>query len=405
MGAGLNRTENWVDKSSAQSLVKSSDSVSVISSNHSDLNPRSTSKKSHSQKGKSSDHSRARSRTQQTQTDRSELQSIPQQTQTDQTEFQSIPQQTQTESNPTRIQNKIPQSHFAHDPDQTYPGPPGQTQLPAQITQNLTRSGQPDHPSSSDSGSSTLTESTIRRRPNSLTHRNSSQSNHNSHDNQQSSHQTQQSNQHQTPPQGRGAEKPVGLACSHSVHRDPTPAQTPAQSDAVRPKTHVSRPQPPTYHDPKFQLPSPKPRSPPRQNVSTSRDQINVDSSQTSQAVGAGAASYAHTATRNSNSQLAGSSVQEERIESNGEDLLDEFPIVVGLSNGNTITPAVGKTSETSSFGRTMMTLCAATNSREFLKNNCLPEDQRSSGQHNVDFESVLRRFGRVTVQSGVDKH
>ena len=96
MGAGLNRTENWVDDSvAAQSLVKSSDSISVASSNHTELPPQSISKKSRSHQGKSSDHSRARSRTQQTQTDRTEFQSIPQQTQTDQTEFQSIPPQTQ----------------------------------------------------------------------------------------------------------------------------------------------------------------------------------------------------------------------------------------------------------------------------------------------------------------------
>ena len=40
MGAGLNCTENWVDDSvAAQSLVKSSDSISVASSNHSGPHP------------------------------------------------------------------------------------------------------------------------------------------------------------------------------------------------------------------------------------------------------------------------------------------------------------------------------------------------------------------------------
>ena len=422
---GPNRTESWIatQNDPQQATVSSADSVSSCSRNDDRENRPPRSRNSSHRRDRSNNPSIIDDRVNQTRsTGHSRGQSIASVVRRDDT----------------------PQSQFSHDPEQTYPVPnPGQNQnLPLPLSAQV-QSGQPDH-HSSDSSSSTLTSSTIRR----ISQAGGNEPNHHS-----ANPHLAQPNPANNPAGGFMAASGSPAACTSTINPPVHPAP-PSGQNLPWPNPQLFRPDLWPYLDPRFQmLPSSLPIYPTLNPVGPINPQSNsvpqamaaaADSSRTpaNPTSAAEASSNPDAATQPSTTTnpppVAINPAPEDPTPSSDEE--DDFQSTVtsppthqsptgvvthsrldtinnpsdtdgspaNVSSANSANPAnpVNAVSNQPDAAQdaavTLMLIHAATNSRDYLKSNRLPVDQRFNGLHNVDFESTLLRFKRVTKESKV---
>ena len=79
---------------------------------------------------------------------------------------------------------------------------------------------------------------------------------------------------------------------------------------------------------------------------------------------------------------------------------METTPLTPASTNSNTYRPVAGTSEAPRSATDELIQIYAASNSRDFLRSNRLPDDQRFDGNHNVDFENCLTRFERTTTMS-----
>ena len=197
-----------------------------------------------------------------------------------------------------------------------------------------------------------------------------------------------------------------GHSNNHSGHVHYSCHISSQQSNQHNDSYQTYNPIPTTYHNPKFQLPKPfdnKPpptNMPPKQNISSSSfsPQVkndNVTNAQSTPDV------ETEKRQRNEDNNSVGTNKPASPAVSDSNVVIDLNPHDGNKGN-------IGKYGDPNhkpgnDITNTLMVLCAAKNSREYLINNRLPLDQRFSGDDSVDFESTLLRFQTITEQSGIN--